>query len=79
MRSRDQLIEAKAGSTRNEVRMAIGQLADYGRFANPETRTAVLLDVKPHPDLLVLLETQGIAAVWREDKGFADNADGKFV
>ena len=40
-KGRNQLIEAKAGTDRNDVRMAIGQLADYGRFA-PGAQQAVL-------------------------------------
>jgi hypothetical protein len=73
------LIEAKAGTTRGDIRMAIGQIADYGRFVSPVERRAVLLEAKPHPDLLDLLKSQGIAAIWRASKGFADNADGTFT
>lgn len=77
--ARNQLIEAKAGSSRNDIRMAIGQLADYGRFLGPDARRAVLLDARPHPDLLDLLQTQSISAIWRQGDGFADNANGLFT
>jgi hypothetical protein len=77
--TRKQLIEAKASTNRNDVRMAIGQLADYARFVDAKARRAVLLDARPHPDLLDLLSTQGIAAVWRESDDFADSAAGAFV
>jgi hypothetical protein len=77
--TRNQLIEAKASTTRGDVRMAIGQLADYVRFVDGGAKTAVLLDAKPHPDLLDLLSTQGAAAIWREGDGFGDNAGGAFV
>jgi hypothetical protein len=77
-KTRNQLIEAKAGSARDDVRMAIGQLADYGRFV-PGSRRAVLLNAKPHPDLVRLLRSQRIATIWRERHHFADNAGGDFV
>ncbi|MGH7484590.1 MAG: hypothetical protein ACREMY_03155, partial [bacterium] len=77
--TRGQLIEAKAGLTRGDIRMAIGQLADYGRYVSPGSAHAVLLDAKPKADLLDLLASQGIAAIWRNGDGFDDNAGGKFV
>jgi hypothetical protein len=77
--TRDQLIEAKARGTRNEIRMAIGQLADYGRFVGSRTRRAVLLDARPDPDLMGLLESQGIAAIWRRGQGFEDSDGGAFT
>jgi hypothetical protein len=78
-KSRRQLIEAKAGTSRGDVRMAIGQLADYGRFISRLSGSAVLLGAKPHSDLLRLLRKQGIAAIWRSEDGFADNANGGFT
>ncbi len=77
--TRNHLIEAKAGIGRGDVRMAIGQLADYGRFVPQGTHRAVLLDAKPQPDLLALLDSQEIAAIWRNGEGFADNAGGRFA
>jgi hypothetical protein len=77
--TRKQLIEAKAGASRHEIRMAIGQLADYGRFIEGLEGRAVLLGAKPHLDLRDLLDKQDIAAIWRSGSGFADNADGLFV
>jgi hypothetical protein len=77
--TRRQLVEAKAGIGRGDVRMAIGQLADYGRFVAKGTDRAVLLDAKPQPDLLALLDSQEIAAIWRNGQGFVDNAGGRFV
>jgi hypothetical protein len=77
--SRGQLIEAKADSSRHSIRMAIGQLADYRRFIKGVTGTAVLLGAKPHPDLLNLLDLQGIVAIWRSGEGFTDSAAGAFV
>jgi hypothetical protein len=59
--------------------MAIGQLADYRRFIDDLQGVGVLLGAKPHPDLLDLLDKQGIAAIWRSGEDFLDSADGAFV
>jgi hypothetical protein len=69
------LYEAKGSGTRNAIRIAIGQLADYGRFVIGAQR-AVLLPERPRPDLEALLRSQGIQSVWRSGDGFADNAGG---
>lgn len=58
------LYEAKGTVTRNAIRMAIGQLVDYGRFAEPPAARSILLPEKPRPDLLVLAESQGIQVRW---------------
>lgn len=76
---RNQLIEAKADKGRGAIRMAIGQLADYRRFVKPPPAIAVLLEAKPHPDLLHLLDSQGIAVIWREGEIFTDTAADAFV
>jgi hypothetical protein len=77
--TRQQLIEAKAGTTRGDIRMAIGQLADYRRYVPAGATSAVLLDAKPKDDLIDLLDSQGIAAIWRNGDGFVDNAKGRFI
>jgi hypothetical protein len=59
--------------------MAIGQLADYGRFLDSTVARAVLFDAKPHPDLVALLHSQGIVTIWRTGEDFADNAKGSFT
>jgi hypothetical protein len=76
---RRQLIEAKASTSRGDIRMAIGQLADYARFIEPPLDRAILLPAKPSQDLVELLNRQGISAIWREGPGFQDNADGRFT
>jgi hypothetical protein len=79
-RSRNNLVEAKGVGTRSAVRMAIGQLADYGRFVDEAARRAVLLPQRPRPDLEALLSAQGIAVVWESGRGtFEDNAGGRFT
>jgi hypothetical protein len=76
--SRRQLIEAKDAPTREKVRMALGQLIDYGRYVDHDRR-AVLVPRPPSADLQALLKSQKIYAVWRDGTGFADNAEGAFV
>lgn len=77
--TRNQLIEAKAGNSRSEIRMAIGQLADYGRCLSADARRAVLVEEKPDRDLLDLLERESIAVIWRRANGFADSHGGRFT
>ena len=76
--TRNNLIEAKGSGTRASIRMAIGQLGDYGRFAHNAAR-AVLLPARPRPDLEELLVVHAISAVWPDDASFVDNAQGRFV
>ena len=47
------------------MRMAIGQLADYARFADVR-RLAVLMPEKPRPDLVALATSQKIEIVYPE-------------
>lgn len=78
--TRNNLVEAKGSGTRGEVRMAIGQLTDYGRFVDPPPALAVLLPQRPRADLEQLLASTGIAAIWPANSGgFEDNAGGTFV
>jgi hypothetical protein len=58
------IYEAKGTVTRNAVRMAIGQLADYARFVDPAPNVAILVPEEPRGDLLALAKSQGIAIVW---------------
>jgi hypothetical protein len=50
--------------------MAIGQLHDYRRFTTPGTRLAVLVPEKPRADLLDLLQSADVAAIWRDGVNF---------
>jgi hypothetical protein len=65
------LIEGKGTVAREALRMAIGQLADYRRFAPDETRVAVLVPERPRPDLMALLESAGVDAIWPDGDRFA--------
>lgn len=64
------LVEAKGTVTRNAVRMAIGQLADYKRFVDPAPRLAILLPTAPRADLCDLLTAEGIEVVWPVGSAF---------
>jgi hypothetical protein len=76
---RNQLIEAKADCSRDSIRMAIGQLADYAHHLDTEPQRAMLLPEQPEADLRALLKSQGIGIVWRDGDGFADDGDGAFT
>ena len=78
-RTRNNLIEAKGDTTRVATRMAIGELADYARFANPPAARALLTPHRPAEDLEALLKSLGIACIWLEGDVFCDNAEGRFV
>jgi len=74
------IVEAKGSVTREAMRMAVGQLADYRRFVDQQARAAVLLPEEPRSDLLALLKSQGIAVIWpTRDGGFADTASGALI
>jgi hypothetical protein len=64
------LIEAKGTVAREALRMAIGQLLDYRCFTPPETELAVLVPEKPRADLLALLESADVHAIWPEGGRF---------
>jgi hypothetical protein len=78
-RTRKTLIEAKQASTREHIRTAIGQILDYQRFWKANDR-AVLVPDRPDADLLGLLDSAAIKAIWRgSNGGFEDNANGALV
>ncbi|USY19596.1 hypothetical protein NE857_30895 [Nocardiopsis exhalans] len=65
------LYEAKGTSSRESVRMAIGQLMDYRRHVTPTDPTlAVLLPQEPHPDLRDLLDSVNIGLVYQIEGSF---------
>jgi len=63
------LVEAKGSVTRENVRMAIGQLADYGRFMDAPRR-AILVPSEPREDLVELVTGLGQAFIWPEGKDY---------
>ena len=71
------LIEAKATVDRPAIRMAMGQLIDYSQAMPKETRRAVLLPSKPTANILALLRSQAIEAIWQTASGdFKDSMGG---
>jgi hypothetical protein len=58
-----ELIEAKGAATRDQLRAAVGQLLDYGRFVDAKRRS-VLLPSRPRADLLAYLHAAGVVAIY---------------
>lgn len=75
---RRHLIEAKGETTRQNLRMAIGQLIDYGRFVADVRATAVLLPKEPPEDLKKFVKAAKSSCIWASDTGFEDDAGGVF-
>ena len=65
------LYEAKSDSSRESVRMAIGQLIDYSRYL-PRARLAILLPSRPLDNVVELIAHAGMGLCFRE-------VDGSFV
>jgi hypothetical protein len=78
-KTRNNLIEGKADASRPSIRMALGQLLDYRRFAPQGAKLAVLTDLRPHQDLEDLLGSVDVACIWKTEHGFEDNVGGAFV
>jgi len=78
-KSANVLVEAKGSVAREEIRMAIGQLADYRRFAADGARLAVLVPERPRKDLVRLLDSAQVCAVWPAAGVFDDSAGGIFA
>ncbi|MFK0108526.1 hypothetical protein [Streptomyces sp. NPDC091217] len=65
------LYELKGSSSRNAVRMAIGQLLDYRRHIPPkDAQLVVLLPERPVDDLGELIESAGMKMVYEDDDKF---------
>lgn len=60
------IVEAKASAGRKSVREGIGQLYDYAHKEGGSTRKVLLVPSRPADDLLEVLATADIAAVWLE-------------
>jgi len=72
-----ELVEAKGSVTRDQLRQAVGQLLDYGRFVKAATH-AVLVPSKPRADLLAYLASAGIIAIYPDgDRWVRLNVDGE--
>jgi hypothetical protein len=77
------LIEAKASTRREDVRMAIGQLFDYENLTQAaglgKSKLAVLLPEKPPKDIERLLDSLRIASIWKCGRTFKDNRNDRFL
>ncbi len=77
------LVEAKGSITREDIRMAIGQLADYGHFIRRDPnwlqgkkrlRRSVLVPKRPVGDVLDVLTELRIDCIWEDASGsFSSN------
>lgn len=79
---RNNLIEAKSSTSREHIRMAVGQLLDYGfqgRKKFGRTSMAILVPQKPRDDIEDWLASLKISVIWSEKQSFLDNANGKFT
>lgn len=70
----EELIEAKGSASRENVRMALGQLLDYGRNV-PHRRLGVLLPTLPAEDLVALLAQYHISCIYEESEGVFQRID----
>jgi EVE domain len=77
--SRDLLIEAKPYSDKGSIRIAIGQLFDYGRYRTRQAATdpVVLTITRPPTNYIDLLIEHGITAVWFGNENCKQIAGGK--
>lgn len=73
------LIEVKARAERDYLRFAVGQLYDYRRYLDFEVNLAVLVPRRPTDDLMGLLKTAGVAAIWKAETSFADSENGRLL
>ncbi|MYT96339.1 MULTISPECIES: hypothetical protein [unclassified Streptomyces] len=74
------LYEAKGSNSREDVRMALGQILDYSRYVRSqqhegEPKRVILLPSAPAPDMYSLLDRYDVGVVYRSDDGrFVDAA-----
>jgi hypothetical protein len=79
------LLEAKASCSREDVRMAIGQLLDYDQLTKAAklgaSKLAILLPERPDDEIVEFVKSIDIdiALVWKHGKAFTDNHRGQFV
>jgi hypothetical protein len=81
-KERGNLIEAKSSSSREYIRMAVGQLLDYsylGRQFLGNPNMAILLPERPDLEALDWVSESDISFVWEERGTFVDNKNGRFT
>ncbi|MFI5955528.1 hypothetical protein [Cryptosporangium sp. NPDC051539] len=73
------LIEVKAKPDRFHLRLAVGQLFDYRRYlkrSDIDANLAVLVPEPPSADLMDLLNSANIGAIWPTADSFSDSEGG---
>jgi hypothetical protein len=68
----DLLIEAKGSVTRENIRMAVGQLIDYNRFVDAE-HVAILVPSEPRADLKRLAAAANLAIIYPRGRGWTSS------
>ncbi|WP_435129106.1 hypothetical protein [Actinacidiphila sp. bgisy144] len=68
------LYEAKGSNSREDIRMALGQILDYSRYIKTsehegEPKRVILLPAAPTPDMYTLLDRYDVQVVYRSDDG----------
>ncbi|WP_327691729.1 hypothetical protein OG870_31260 [Streptomyces sp. NBC_00461] len=68
------LYEAKGSNSREDVRMALGQILDYSRYVKTpehegEPKRVILLPSAPTPDMYTLLDRYDVEVVYRSNDG----------
>jgi hypothetical protein len=64
-----QLIEAKIDTSRETIRMAIGQLFDYKRYYKRSPSLAILLPARPSDSCMDLLTDNHVSVIWKNGRG----------
>lgn len=72
------IVEAKGSTTRESVRMAIGQLVDYSRSFQAPNR-AILLPSQPRKDLVAVAASHGIVVIWPAEEGFTTTSGSGYL
>ena len=73
-KSTRELLEAKASSARVYIRAGLGQILDYSRYVEHQSR-ALLLPTEPPADLINLLQAYDVQAVWQAEDRFKRSDD----
>ncbi len=76
------LIEAKGATSREHLRMAVGELLDYAYLTKKKfgrLNKAILVPKKPSNDLEEWLRNLNISLIWPEKGAFRDNAKDQFT
>jgi hypothetical protein len=69
-----ELVEAKGAGSRTDIRLALGQILDYDRFLDSNSR-AILLPVRPAGDLIDLLTAHQVSCVYETTEGKFERVD----